>query len=183
VHNRHTLLAAKPAYPIALPSLLHDLLQLPGLLRDLPVIGRLFNSGSPMSRRRTERIRSTLLDNIRSKIQWPRQCFIVLDFPVEVSPVEYVEELLEKAGFATPDDALAHRTDLPVGMHYCHAKKLTEKEKREKSPQTDDEFLRDALILGLCGPNFYSPDRTVIWTEARLIRAVGLYQPTGFYED
>ena len=63
------------------------------------------------------------------------------------------------------------------------AKKLTEKEKRGKYPQTDDEFLRAALILGLCGPNFYSPDRTVIWTEARLTRAVGLYQPTGFYED
>ena len=61
--------------------------------------------------------------------------------------------LLEKAGFATPDEALAHRTDLPVGMHYCHAKKLTEKEKRGKSPQTDDEFLRAALILGLCGPS------------------------------
>jgi hypothetical protein len=180
-------MAAQIADPLALPPLLHDLPHLPDLLRDLlrdlPIFRWLFKNGGPMSRRRTEHIHSTLLDNIRSKIQWPRQCFIALDFPVEVSPVEYVEELLEKAGFATPDEALAHRTDLPVGMHYCHAKKRTEKEKRGKSPQTDDEFLRAALILGLCGPNFYSPDRTVIWTEARLTRAVGLYQPTGFYED
>ncbi len=183
MHNRHTLLAAQPAYPIALPSLLHDLLQLPGLLRDLPVIGWLFNSGSPMSRRRTERIRSTLLDNIRSKIQWPRQDLVVLHFPEGIPPLEYVEGLLEKASFSTPGEALRHHSDLPTGMHYCHAKKLTEKEKRGKSPQTDEEFLRAALILGLCGPNFYSPDRTVIWTEARLTRAVGLYQPTGFYED
>ena len=183
MHNRHTLLATQAAYPLALPPLLHDLLQFPGLLRDLPVFGWLFNSGGPMSRERTERICSTLLDNIRSGLQWPLRDLVVLKFPKKVAPVEYVEDLLEKAGFATPGEALQHRTDLPVSMHYCHARKLTEEEKRQKSPQTDDEFLRAALILGLCGPNFYSPDRTIIWTDARLTRAVGLYQPSGFYED
>lgn len=183
MHNRHPLMAAQAADPLALPPLLHDLLLLPGLLRDLPVFGWLFNSGGPMSRRRTERVRSTLLDNIRSGLQWPRQDLVVLHFPRRIPPVEYVEGLLEKAGFSTPGEALKHRTDLPTGMHYCHTKKLDEDKRRRISPQTDDEFLRAALILGLCGPNFYSSDRTAIWTEARLTRAVGLYQPTGFYED
>ena len=97
--------------------------------------------------------------------------------------MEFVEELLERSGFSTPVEALKHRTDLPTGMHYCHTKKLDIDQGQRIAPQTDDEILRAALILGLCGPNFYSPDRTVIWTEARLTRAVGLYQPTGFYED
>ena len=183
MHNHHTLLATQSACPLALPPLLHDLLQLPDLLCDLPVIGWLFNMGSPMSRRRTEHIRSTFLDNVRSGIQWPRQDLIVLHFPKGIPPLEYVEGLLEKAGFSTPNEALNQRTDLPAGMHYCHTKKLDIDQKQRISPQTDDEFLRAALILGLCGPNFYSPDRTVIWTEARLNRAVGLYQTGGFYED
>ncbi len=183
MHNRHPLLATRSARPLALPSLLHDLLQLADLLRDLPGIGWLFNMGGPMSRRRTERIRSTLLGNFCSGIKWPRQYIVVLHFPEGISPVEFVEELLEKSGFSTPVEALKHRTDLPAGMHYCHTKKLDIDEKQRIAPQTDDEILRAALILGLCGPNFYSPDRTVIWTEARLTRAVGLYQPTGFYED
>jgi hypothetical protein len=166
-----------------LPTVLGDLLWLPGLLRNLPWIGWLFNVGGPMSRRRTERIRSTLLGQTRSEIQWPRHLLVALNFPENVSPVDYVEALLEKAGYATPSEALQHQTDLPAGMHYCHTQKLEEREKGQHAPQTDGEFLRAALILGLCGPNFYSPDRLVIWTEARLTRAVGLYRPGGFYED
>ena len=182
MHNRHPLLAAQAAGPLALPSLLSDLLQLPGLLRDLPVIGWLFNSGSPMSRRRTERIRSTLLGTTRSGIQWPRQHLVGLDFPQGISPLTYVESLLGKAGFSTPDEALKDRTDLPAGRHFCHTQKLVEDERARISPHRDEEFLRAALVLGLCGQHFYAPDSTIIWTESRLTRVVGLYQPAGFYE-
>lgn len=164
-------------------AVLYLMCWLPGLLRGLPLIGWLFNMGGPMSRRRTERIHSTLLSQTRSALQWPRQFIVVLEFPAHTSPIDYAEGLLQQAGFKTPEQALQQRTDLPTGMYYCHTQKLTDRHRRLARPQTDDERLRAALLLGLCGPNFYSSDRTVIWTEARLTRAVGLYRPGGFYED
>ena len=183
MHICHPRLATQALRPVAPPPLLYDLLQLPGLLCERLGIGWLFNMGGPMSRRRTERIHSTLLDNTRSGIQWPRQELVVLHFPPGVSPVEYVEKVLATSGFSTPDGALKHYRDLPAGMHYCHTVTLDKQARQQASPQTDGAFLRAALILGLCGPNFYSPDRTAIWTEARLTRAVGLYHIGGFYED
>ena len=183
MHKCYPLLAARAGRILMGPYLLNPWLSLPGLLRDLPLIGWLFNMGGPMSRRRTERIHSTLLGQARSALQWPRQSIVVLEFPVHIAPIDYVEALLKQAGFTSPNQALQKRTDLPMGMYYCHTQKLTERHRRLALPQTDDERLRAALLLGLCGPNFYSPDRTVIWTEARLTRAVGLYRPGGFYED
>ena len=183
MHKCYPLLAAQAPRILMVPYLLSPWLWLPGLLRDLPLIGWLFNTGGPMSRSRTERIHSTLLSQTRSALQWPRQSIVVLEFPAHISPIDYAEGLLKQAGFATPDQALQQRTDLPTGMYYCHTQKLTDRHRRLELPQTDDERLRAALILGLCGPNFYSSDRAVIWTESRLTRAVGLYQLGGFYED
>ena len=42
--------------------------------------------------------------------------------------------------------------------------------------------LEVALILGLCGPAFYAPDRPLIWSEARLSRRLVLYRCSEFYD-
>jgi len=43
--------------------------------------------------------------------------------------------------------------------------------------------LHVALILGLCGPSFYSADRPLIWSEVRLSRRLILYSATNFYDE
>ena len=43
--------------------------------------------------------------------------------------------------------------------------------------------LRQALILGLCGPNHYDPSKAVIWTDNRLSRHLDLFVPGRFYAD
>ncbi len=164
-----------------------------GWLRKLPDISglscgwkrivRLFNSGSPTSRTRREALKSTLLHNVQMDLNWPCRLTLVLDFPNAVSPVSYTEVLLEKLGYRTPEDALLAQKDLPDRLHYCHNYHPSQDEISKLSPGSDAEFLRSALILGLCGPSYYDPDRPVIWTAARLTRAVGLFLPRGFYED
>ncbi len=42
--------------------------------------------------------------------------------------------------------------------------------------------LQTALILGLCGPAYYAPDRPSVWSEARLGRRLVLYRADGYYE-
>ena len=183
MHHYDTHLAAPALRALALPFPFGDGSRLPGLLRDLPLIGWLFNIGGPMSRRRSERICSTLVGNTASSLGWPRRLVVALHFPHGVDPLEYAEAVLKRAGYDAPEQAAQQRTDLPTGTYYCHAQKLSATERQLLAVQSDDEFLRAALILGLCGPNFYARDRALIWSAGRLTRTVGLFKTTGFYED
>ncbi len=162
---------------------LRKLLDISGLSCDWKRIVRLFNTGSPRSRNRQEPVKSTLLDNADMGLNWPCRLTVALDFPDAVSPVAYTETLLEKLGYPTREDALLAHKDLPDRLHYCHRYHPSRDEISKLCPRSDAEFLRSALILGLCGPNYYDPGRPLIWTEARLTRAVGLFLPGGFYED
>jgi hypothetical protein len=152
-------------------------------LGELSGIGRLLNAGAPMSRRRKERIRSSLLEGGDSGMEWERQAVVSLPPTRDGCPVAFSEQLLEQAGFRSPDEAAASRADLPAGVLHCLEYTSCLHESGLLQPIPDDEFLRLALILGLCGKTHYDSHRPVIWTEGRLRRAVMLYQPRGFYED
>jgi hypothetical protein len=157
------------------------LLALSGLSDAVKGLDRFFNSGGPMTRTRKEPVNRSLLDNGQMQINWPCRMVVGLKFPQGVSPVTCVEALLEKSGYESPGEAVTAHRELPIGIHYCHPVDLSPS--KLISPDSHAEFLRFALILGLCGPTYYDPNRPVIWTEGRLTRTVGLYLPRGFYED
>jgi hypothetical protein len=159
---------------------LKDLSGLSGAVKGLD---RFFNSGGPRTRTRKEPVNRSLLDNLQMKIHWPCGMVVGLKFPKGVSPVHYAEGLLGEAGYETPSGAVTAQSDLPNSIHYCHPVDLGRSKLSQISPNSHAEFLRFALILGLCGPNYYDRNRPVIWTEGRLTRTVGLYLPRGFYED
>ena len=154
-----------------------------GLSGDLKDFIRVFNSGGPRSRTRREPVKSTFLNNAKKRLNWPCHLVVALKFPKDTSPLDYVEEVLQRRGYQTPDDAVHVHKDLPNRLFYCHKLNMSQAEITNVSPRSDADFLRFALILGLCGPNYYDPQRPVIWTEGRLTRAVGLYFSRGFYED
>jgi hypothetical protein len=190
MHSYHTLVAQGAGGSVTWPSLVIDpetwwqkLLDISGLSGDLKEFIRVFNSGAPGSRTRREPVKSTFLNNANMRLNWPCRFVVALKFPQDTSPLEYTEEVLKKRGYQTPDDAVKAHENLPNRLFYCHKLNMSRYEILNVSPHSDAEFLRFALILGLCGPNYYDPQRPVIWTEGRLTRAVGLYLPRGFYED
>lgn len=50
-----------------------------------------------------------------------------------------------------------------------------------KKPAAETRALAAAVILGMCAPGYFSPDRPVIWSEARLSRVVALVKPQSYY--
>ena len=136
------------------------------------------NSGGPMSRTRTERIRSTLLGRGTGSIDCPLVLRLGLDFG-EDNPREVLGSLLSQAGLLTPED-LRERIDVPPGPLLCRP--LSESVPRlEVARAEGDEVLRQALLLGLCTAQRFDPERLVLWTTASLGRALELYDPRGFY--
>lgn len=182
-------LAAEIAGPATLPPIyapdhLGEWLQrFIGEIASVSGIGRLFNIGSPMSRRRTERIRSSFLEGLTEGLQWQKCIVVGLSFPDDVCPVAFTEELLTQAGFISPDEAVSSQDDLPYGPLHCRETELSPAERGEILQLTGDDFLHFALILGLSGRTHYDVSRPVIWTEARLRRTIALYRPRGFYDD
>jgi len=160
-----------------------ELLDISGLSVDLKDFIQMFNSGGPRSRTRREPVKRTLLNNANRHLNWPCHLVVALKFPDDTSPLDYVEDLLQRSGYQRPDDAVLEYKDLPDRLFYCHTLNMTRDEILNVSPHSDAEFFRFALILGLCGPNYYDKKRPVIWTEGRLSRVVGLFLPRGFYAD
>ena len=90
--------------------------------------------------------------------------------------LEYARELLEKAGIADLQD-LRSLDGLPQKRLLCR------EAREELAGPPDGDPLLHAAVLGLCNASFYSPDRTLVWTESRLQRRVELFSVEGFYED
>lgn len=98
-------------------------------------------------------------------------------FPGPEKPfLDYARELLEKAGIADLQDLRS--------LDGLLQKRLLCREAREElaGPPEGDPLLH-AAVLGMCNASFYSPDRTLVWTESRLQRRVELFSVEGFYED
>lgn len=143
--------------------------------------GMWLNMGRP-SRRMTTRIRVTILGNPSITVSWPQTERVGLILKKGKSPLAFVESLLRKEGFESPEELREH-FEVPARLLTCR-----------NIPDDSDGLvvadradagtvLRQALILGLCGANFYDPNRAVIWTNNRLSRKLDLFEPGRFYAD
>ena len=136
------------------------------------------NSGGPMSRTRTERVRTTLLgrDNV---IRCPRVITLGLRFESGIDPVSQLETLLLMERIGSPED-LRQRFQIPPGRLICRP--FTDRERRISVADPDRRRVLDqALMLGLCTAHLYDPARPVLWTTASLSRGLVLFEPQGFY--
>jgi hypothetical protein len=137
----------------------------------------LFNSGGPSSRRRTERIHSTLLGDDGGAVRCPPVRSVGIDFG-DGQPVAYARFWLSVAGFGDEQEA-REALSLPPAPCICQI------DPNLRPPAADalsaGEGLRLALLLGLCTPFLYDPRRPVLWTEASLTRRLVLYDGGGFY--
>lgn len=137
----------------------------------------LANMGGPCSRSRTERLSSTVLGNNRGPIRCPRVLHVGIDFGRQ-SPLLCAQHWLRAAGIADEEEARSVLS-LPPGPCICRI---------DPAPRPDTaaaltalEGLRLAVVLGLCTPYLYQPQRPVLWTVASLTRRLLLYDGEGFY--
>jgi hypothetical protein len=145
------------------------------------ILERSFNYG-PCLRSRKLAIKATLFGSIEKKIGWPRQERVGLIFSGVKSPVLFMENLLLKSGFKSPDD-LRDVFEIPHKFLTCRALSGRHTGFLNAKTAKPKEVLRQGLILGFCGPDFYNPDRPVIWTNSRLTRKVDLYDAGDFYAN
>jgi hypothetical protein len=138
---------------------------------------RLANSGGPMSRSRTERLRSTLLGNDTGGVRCPRVLRVGLDFGAR-DPLACARQLLEACGFTDERDARV-ALSLPVEPCICRPDPAPTPAALGSLPV--HEALFQALVLGLCTAWCYDPRRPVLWTRTSLTRQLELFDGRGFY--
>lgn len=138
---------------------------------------RLANSGGPMSRRRTERLKATVLGRDDGAIRCPRVLRIGLDFGRR-NPLTWARGLLKSCGFSDEHEARA-ATVLP--LEPCLCRPDTAARPTPIDTLGPDAALYQALVLGLCTPWRYDPSRPVLWTRTSLTRQLELFDGGGFY--
>jgi hypothetical protein len=136
------------------------------------------NTGGPMSRTRSERVKSSLLGSDDGVIRCPLRIRLGLRF-VDTHPVNCLEVMLLAGGLRDPEE-LRSRYALPEGKLICVPRPDWEP-RLEVSRFKRHEVLEQALMLGLCTAQLFDPDRPVLWTEASLTRSIELFDPRGFY--
>lgn len=139
------------------------------------------NMGGPMSRTRSERIRSTILGNEEGPIRCPRVLRAGLRFRKGADPVHVIYRVLERAGFNSPED-LREAFDLPATPLICQP--LPDDAPRLDVFISSSEpmpILEQALLLGLSTAYCFDPARPVLWTQASLTRGIVIFDPAGFY--
>jgi len=140
------------------------------------------NFGAPRNRTRTSRIQTTLFGDTEKKISWQWHERVGLIFEEGHSPLEYIENLLTESGFRSPDE-LRRAFEIPSNFLACRMLRNKETGFVKANSAPAEVVLRQALILGYCGPDFYDPTRPVIWTRSRLVRKLELYETGDFYAD
>ena len=138
---------------------------------------RLANSGGPCSRRRTERLVATVLGRDDGAIRCPRVLRVGLDFGGR-DPLTWAQDLLTACGFADEHEARAAIV-VPLEPCLCRTDRWPRLTPVEALDQ--DDALYQALVLGLCTPWRYDPDRPVLWTRTSLTRQLELFDGGGFY--
>jgi len=99
-----------------------------------------------------------------------------LSLPPEEDPVLHVERLVSSSGVKSRED-LRKIKGIPKGRWIVVENLSTTEFTGKMDP------LVYAVLLGLSGPTFYSPERPIVWTRERLLRHITLYRLGGFYED
>ena len=135
--------------------------------------------GPPM---RSQKVRTTLLGDTKKKIGWPSRMTVGLIFSESVIPVDFIEKLLARKGYASCE-RLREIYALPPSPLTCRAIGGKARKFLNAERGKPEEVLHQALLLGLCGQNVYDPLRPVIWTNSRLTRKVELFEVGEFYAD
>jgi hypothetical protein len=136
------------------------------------------NSGGPMSRTRTERVRESLVGRDDGHVRCPSVYRLALAFD-GLDPVDVLHELLGRHGFSSPEGL---RAEFPVPAVRLIATPLPPSTPRlDARAAAAPQVLLQALMLGLCTQHLYDPARPVLWTAASLGRALELFDPAGFY--
>lgn len=135
------------------------------------------NSGGPASRRRTERLRATVLGSDDG----PASCGLVLQVGLDfrgADPLAVASRVLADSGFADETQARA-ALDLPAQPCICRVNPSLRRPTVSRFRRR--EVLRQLILLGLCTEWRYDPSRPVLWTRASLSRRLELFAPEGFY--
>ena len=138
---------------------------------------RLANSGGPMSRRRTERLKATVLGRDDGAIRCPRVLRVGLDFGRR-NPLTWVRGLLTSCGFSDEHEA---RAAIVLPLEPCLCRPDPAARPTPIDTLGPDAALYQALVLGLCTPWRYDPGRPVLWTRTSLTRQLELFDGGGFY--
>ena len=135
------------------------------------------NSGGPRSRTRSQVIDYSLLGSGRYSDDMPLVTHAALDFGRH-DPLEVVHGLLERAGLNNPE-ALRNEFWLPQERCICRQFRCYKPLRVATAPT--DEVLATVLLLSLCTPTYFDPDRPVLLTRASLTRHLELFSGRGFY--
>lgn len=131
-----------------------------------------------MSRRRTERVRASLLRASSGPVRMPRVIRAGLRFG-DREPIDAVLEALARAGL---DDAELLRSRFAAPLTPLLVRVVPNAAWRlPVESASDDTVLEQALLLGLCTAYQYDPARPVLWTRASLTRCVEMHDAAGFY--
>jgi len=135
------------------------------------------NSGGPMSRRRTERLTTTVLGQDQGPIRCSRLLRVGLDFGRR-NPLNVVRDLIHACGYDDEEEARRAIT-LPPLACICRVDGTL-----QPTPVVSiepDDALFQAVVLGLCTPWRYDPGRPVLWTRTSLTRRLELFSGQEFY--
>jgi hypothetical protein len=160
-----------PIVPPAVPR------WLPAWLDYLEDLEYLANMGGPSSRTCSQRLFSTVFEDDDGPIRCPRVLQVGIDF-ARRQPIPCARGWLRAAGFADEQEA---RAVLRLPPEPCICRIDPVPSPAAAAALTPLEGLRLALVLGLCTPHLYDPQRPVLWTEASLTRRLLLYDGGGFY--
>lgn len=150
--------------------------------RSIPPGGFWCNFG-PRVHTRSLSINESLLGDTEKSIAWPLGETVGIWFEKGVSPRVFIEKLLRKEGFTSPED-LRRILKIPSTTLVCQNNNdIAQPFINVRMTDDPTTVLRQALILGLCGPDHYDPNMLVIWTDNRLWRQLDLFVPGRFYAD
>ena len=135
------------------------------------------NSGGPSSRRRTERLRASILGKDDGVIRCPRVTRLALDFG-RANPLTVMHALLGEHGL---EHAEQLREVFNPSEDRCICRLDLSPQRLRVADADPKELLRQALLLGLCTTVLYDPQRPVLWTRSSLSRCLELYDGGGFY--
>ena len=144
---------------------------------DRPNLPYDLNSGGPRSRTRTQIIDYSLLGSRQHPDDMPRLAQAALDFG-DSDPLEVVLGLLATAGIDNPETL---RGAFWLPQERCICRPFTCDKPLQVANAPREEVLATVLLLSLCTPSYFDPQRPVLLTRTSLTRHLELFSGRGFY--
>lgn len=141
-----------------------------------------FNYGNPSPRsKHREQLTTTCFGDERKQIHFPYVRRLGLLFPTAWSPRQTLIALLGAQGMESPEELRARFAVPPVVLAIRALPRALSGFLVDVQTERPALILEQALLLGLCAPTFFDPQRPVIWTDTSLTRRVELYRVGDFY--